>query len=119
MTNAVVIGTEPKMDLSFDKTEAEKISEAIKEYAAHTNIAFDPKKVALFNLCMAIGGISGSRVVAVRARLRSDKSKRIGINPAPATPITSQRTNGAPAKTATLPNNVAPSDIFGAQDNTI
>jgi hypothetical protein len=67
-------------ELELDKEECKKLGDAIQEVGKHYAMAFDPKHVAILNLCVVMGMIYGTRIAAVRTRTKKNA-------PAKATPI--------------------------------
>jgi hypothetical protein len=72
-------------ELELDRGESEKLGSAIKDVGSYYGAVFDPKKVAIFNLCMVAGGIYGTRLFAVRNRIALQKAAKPPIPKA--TPI--------------------------------
>jgi len=62
-------------ELELDKSEAEKLGNAIKDVGKFYAMQFDPKKVAIANLMVIAGGIYGTRYVAYRTRRKMERSK--------------------------------------------
>jgi hypothetical protein len=56
----------PELDL--DRDEAQKLSKAVQEVSKYYAMSFDPKKVALGNLAIVMGGIYVPRIMAYRLR---------------------------------------------------
>jgi hypothetical protein len=77
-------------ELELDRGESEKLGDAIKTVGSYYGAVFDPKKVAIFNLCMVVGGIYGTRLFAIRNRIAAQKLSR-APNPKP-TPIRTNNT---------------------------
>lgn len=63
-------------ELELDKDESEKLAGAVKEVGKFYGATFDPKKVAIFNLCLVAGGIYGTRFFAIRNRIAASKVAR-------------------------------------------
>jgi hypothetical protein len=72
-------------ELELDRGESEKLGSAIKDVGSYYGAVFDPKKVAIFNLCMVAGGIYGTRLFAIRNRIALQKAAKPPIPKA--TPI--------------------------------
>lgn len=64
----------PELELSKD--DSKKLSQAIQEVGKHYAFMFDPKKVAIANLCAVAGYIYGTRLVAWRARVSNEAAAR-------------------------------------------
>lgn len=62
-------------ELAIDPKEAKSMADAIKEVAKYYPVAFDPKKLAIFNLVVVCGGIYGLRAMAYNNRMK-EESKR-------------------------------------------
>jgi hypothetical protein len=78
-------------ELEIDKSEAKELGDAARDFAKFYGVSFDPKKVALFNLCLAAGKVYVPRVIAIKRRLDSESGPKLVENhPAP-----KQRVNGA------------------------
>lgn len=69
-------------ELEIDKDEAKKLGDAINEVAKHYTVEFDPKHVAVFNLCMVVGGIYGPRALAIIHTRKSGPVKVTAMPPA-------------------------------------
>jgi len=75
-------------ELELDKAEADKLGDAIKNVGQYYGAVLDPKKVAIFHLCVIAGGIYGTRFFAIRNRLKIEaernpaqqKSRTVPIN---------------------------------------
>jgi hypothetical protein len=52
-------------ELEIDAEEAKRLSDAIKNVAQYYPMVFDPKKLAIANLCVVLGTIYGTRAVAI------------------------------------------------------
>jgi len=63
-------------ELSLDKSEAQSMNSALKEVARHYPTQIDPKKLAIANLVVVLGGIYGTRAVAIRTRLKNEAKNR-------------------------------------------
>lgn len=64
-------------ELELEKGEAHELGDAVKEFAKFYGVAFDPKKVALFNLCLAAGKIYVPRAFAVKNRWEQEKGPKL------------------------------------------
>jgi hypothetical protein len=53
-------------NLELDKEEAAKLASAVQKVASFYSVAFDPKKVAIFELAAVCGTIYGPRIMAWR-----------------------------------------------------
>lgn len=93
-------------ELEIDKDEAETLSDATKELAKFYNVAFDPKKVAIFNFCLALGKVYVPRGIAIKNRIAAEaKPKPIEVPKSE-----KQRVNGV--SHAPMPN-LSPIDMLG------
>lgn len=63
-------------ELELDKEEAAKLSEATQNVAKYYAIAFNPKKVAIFNLAVCMTTIYGTRFVAIRNKHATTKKEQ-------------------------------------------
>jgi hypothetical protein len=59
-------------ELELGKPEAEKLAKATTELGKYYAMEFDPKKVAWFNFCTALGAVYIPRVIAIKNRLRNE-----------------------------------------------
>jgi hypothetical protein len=84
-------------ELELDKDESDKLAGAVKEVGRFYGATFDPKKVAIFNLCLVAGGIYGVRFFAIKNRLQASKQPK-PVSPKP-TPI---NTRNQPTQQATV-----------------
>lgn len=66
----------PEIELTQD--ESRKLMKAVKDVAKYYNVAFDPKKLAIFHLMTAMGGIYGPRAVAIYRRKTAGPKKEPG-----------------------------------------
>jgi hypothetical protein len=87
-------------ELQLEKEESRELGDAVKEYAKFYGLSFDPKKVALFNLCLVAGKLYIPRAIAVKNRLSQPSTKGPKLVPAPQQP---QNLNL---------NGMAPSDLW-------
>ena len=62
-------------EVAIEKSEAEKLSAAIKDVGKYYAMEFDPKKVAIANLLAVAGGIYGTRFVAYRLKKKIAREK--------------------------------------------
>lgn len=87
------------------------MAEAIVKVSEQYDHAMNPKVLAWVNLAMVAGGIYGTRVVAIRARLAAEsKAKGAGR---PVVNIEDRRPVGAQGKAAEQSVMLNPSDVFG------
>lgn len=63
----------PEMEL--DKDESEHLAKACKDLGRYYAMTFDPKKVAWFNFCAALGSVYVPRAITLRNRLKTTKPK--------------------------------------------
>lgn len=71
-------------ELELDRGESEKLGSAVKDVGSYYGAVFDPKKVAIFNLCMVAGGIYGTRIFAIRNRMQAQRvAKPVTPKPTP------------------------------------
>lgn len=63
-------------ELALDEKEAKQIAEAGAKVATHYNVIASPKTVDWVNFCMVLGMVYGTRLIAVRARLRTEATKK-------------------------------------------
>jgi hypothetical protein len=80
-------------ELELEKDEAKDLAKASTELAKHYAVNFDPKKVALFNFCCALGKVYIPRAIIIK---NNRKKKGPQLAPAPAT-VPKQQVNGPPA----------------------
>lgn len=101
-------------ELELEKGEADELGSAVKEFAKFYGASFDPKKVALFNLCLAAGKIYIPRAIAVKKnRMGQTKGPQLVERPQP------QRKEQPQATPVNIPlDGMAPSDIW-QQSGTI
>ena len=112
-------------ELEIDRKEAEDLSGAVKEFSKFYGVTFDPKKVAVFNLCLALGKIYVPRAIAVKRRVEKQRTAQPQIVK-PAAAQTRQKPNGAPAPPVEISlANMSPSELWpaeapipGVEDNT-
>lgn len=91
-------------ELELDESEAKRLSDAIKKVTQYYHVSIDPKKMAIYELCMTAGTIYGPRAVAFYKDRTSPiaRGPRINTQPAPASsgsqpvPQPTPRPNGAP-----------------------
>ncbi len=107
--------------LAIDKDEAKQLADAINEVNKFYNIAFDPKKVAIFNLCVVAGKIYGTRLVAVYVDRKATKaatgdpaSAAAPTAPGP-TLVKQNRQADAPPRPV---SEMSPSDLFAGAMET-
>lgn len=99
--------------LEIDKSENKALADAITEVARYHAMTFDPKKVAYFNLALAVGSVYGTRAFALwNMRKANEPAKVVPIKPAAPQPDR-QRTNTGAANGRT--GNFSPSELFGDQ----
>ena len=75
-------------ELEIDEEEAKRLSDAIQNVVRHYNTVFDPKKLAIAQLCFVAAGIYGPRAIAIIKK--DSKPKAIGPAAVP-TPINQPR----------------------------
>jgi hypothetical protein len=105
-------------ELALDDGESKALADAAQKVAAHYDHSMDPKTLAWVNLAMVAGGIYGTRIFAIRARLKKDAAAKgggaggrvINFQPAPGQP-------GAPGPAAgsSAPGPAAktPGELYG------
>jgi hypothetical protein len=102
-------------ELELDRGESEKLGSAIKDVGSYYGAVFDPKKVAVFNLCMVAGGIYGTRLFAIRNRIASAKASKPPIPKA--TPINTRPQTSEPiadsSRVAKPRENGIPFEVLG------
>lgn len=91
-------------EFELSKDEAKSYGDAITNVAKHYNTAFDPKKVAIFELVCIMGGIYSTRYMAYSARTKGERGPQL-VQPAPAP-------KRQPEKTGTGPAITTPSQIW-------
>jgi hypothetical protein len=102
-------------ELELEKDESKKLADAIQDVGKYYNIGFDPKKVAIAQLCIVAGGIYGPMFVQIRRRMKSQRVPQ----PTPiATPIDRQPKQ-APQQPARPMSEMSPSDLFGNESAVI
>lgn len=83
-------------ELQIDENDAKRLSDAVLEVSKYHIDAFDPKKVAYFNLAMVAGGIYGTRVMAYRRRMERERAKkRLSVMPNAQPPAAAPPTRNA------------------------
>ena len=102
---AAFLGVE---ELELEKDEAARLGDAVKEVGKQYALAFDPKKVAVLNLCSVAGMIYGTRFMAWRLRQKRHPPAEV---PRPSAPSGSAppAPTAAPLKDAKIKN---PSDLW-------
>jgi hypothetical protein len=89
-------------EATLDPQEARAINDAAKEVIRYHPVTFDPSKVAIVNLGAVLVGIVGTRVIAYRARMRKERTARLGdtvtvVAAAPPPPVNGRPAAAAPA----------------------
>jgi hypothetical protein len=95
-------------ELELEKSESAELGSAVKEFAKFYGLSFDPKKVALFNLCLVAGKVYIPRAIAIKNRLSEPAPgpQLVKEQPKPQHPV-----NGAPQPAVSLMG-MAPSDLW-------
>lgn len=87
-------------ELAWNEKEASQVSEYMSDVAKHYDKMIDPKTMAWLNLIGAIGWIEGTKLLAIRARLKRERQdKPPAPLPRPDT-IRIVKPNGAPVADA-------------------
>lgn len=68
-------------ELSLSEPEAKQLNDAVLEVSKYYVSAFDPKKVAIFNLVTCMGGIYAVRVMAYRNRMHLQRKQKLAVMP--------------------------------------
>lgn len=68
-------------ELSLSEPEAKALNDAVLEVSKYYVSAFDPKKVAIFNLVTCMGGIYAVRVMAYRNRMHLQRKSKLSVMP--------------------------------------
>lgn len=68
-------------ELSLSEPEAKALNDAVLEVSKYYVSAFDPKKVAIFNLVTCMGGIYAVRVMAYRNRVHLQRKNKLSVMP--------------------------------------
>lgn len=68
-------------ELSLSEPEAKQLNDAVLEVSKYYVSAFDPKKVAIFNLVTCMGGIYAVRVMAYRNRIYQQRKNKLSVMP--------------------------------------
>ena len=109
-------------ELELDKDESERLSKAVKDVGQYYGATFDPKKVAIFNLCMVAGSIYGLRFAAIFNRVRNSQPKPVqqAAGPRPV-PQRTQPVNGAQQPVAAKASEPIPPNIpgWGMENGTL
>lgn len=63
-------------ELEIDKSEAKDLGDAARDFAKFYGVSFDPKKVALFNLCLAMGKVYVPRAIAIKRRMETENAAK-------------------------------------------
>jgi hypothetical protein len=95
-------------ELQLEKEESKELGGAVREFAKFYGVAFDPKKVALFNLCLVAGKLYIPRAIAIKNRLSEPAAKgpQLVQQPKPAV-------NGMPMPPQTVSlSGMSPSDLW-------
>lgn len=62
-------------ELEISKDEAKQLADAVQAVAKEYNHVINPKTAAWIQLCIACGGIYGTRIVAIRMREKQTRNK--------------------------------------------
>lgn len=90
-------------ELVLADDEAKSYAEAIADVAKYYSPDLDPKLLAWFNLAMVAGGIYGTRLFAIRARLKAEEKPA-----APANVVSMRKETTTAVRVAQTP-----ADMFG------
>jgi hypothetical protein len=97
-------------ELELDEGEATKIADAVANVAAQYEHKLNPKVMAWLNLAMVSGGIYGTRIFAIRARIVAEVASKSAPKPQPqVVNIRQTRTETE----ATVAQAQTPSDLHG------
>lgn len=66
-------------ELEISKEEAKQLSDAVQAVAKEYNHVINPKTAAWIQLCIACGGIYGTRIVAIRMREKSANKSKVHV----------------------------------------
>jgi len=92
----------PEMELT--EKESEKLADSVRNVAKYYTTVFDPKKIAIFELCCAAGSIYGPRAVSIY--------KRTGAAPRPQ--LVKRETPAAEPEPKPRPlSELSPSELWG------
>jgi hypothetical protein len=95
-------------ELQLEKEESKELGGAVREFAKFYGVSFDPKKVALFNLCLVAGKLYIPRAIAIKNRLSETSAKGPQLVQQPKPTINDVP---MPPQTVSL-SGMAPSDIW-------
>lgn len=68
-------------ELSLSEPEAKALNDAMLDVSKYYVSAFDPKKVAIFNLVTCMGGIYAVRIMAYRNRVHLQRKNKLSVMP--------------------------------------
>lgn len=68
-------------ELMLSEPEAKAINDAVLDVSKYYIAAFDPKKVAIFNLATCLGGIYAMRIMAYRHRVGMEQKTKLRVMP--------------------------------------
>jgi hypothetical protein len=104
-------------ELELDRDEAKKLSDGIQKVGKYYAMAFDPKRVAIAELAIIVGGIYGTRFVAWKNRRTSTEE----TTPKPG-PALVQSRSAAPAQPSKPMHMTSPSELWpegGGQEGAL
>lgn len=100
-------------EFELEKAEAEKLSKAIQQVGKHYAMDFDPKKVAIANLCAVAGSIYVPRIIAATIKRKKGPAEVRPISqPAPKQAPLAQAPNPQKDKVQNEPRITVPSDLW-------
>lgn len=68
-------------ELCLSEQEASALNDAVLDVSKYYVSAFDPKKVAIFNLVTCMGGIYATRVMTYRHRMAMERRSKLSVMP--------------------------------------
>lgn len=100
-------------EVELDELEAAKLANAVKTLGEYYTVAFDPKKLAIFNLIQVAGFIYGPRVIAFV------KGKTHPKHPEDAKPAAAPKVPAAPAGGGAPNPTFDPGKVAGASPSQL
>jgi len=98
-------------EIALDPSEAKAYADALRKVAEFYPMVVDPKKIAIANLCIVMGGIYGTRAVAIYKKSQQPKKGPASVQPIRETQKPEPPKQPAPAPAATI---MVPSQVDGS-----